>query len=147
MSVFKKLAGKIKPATQIFKQSPREIQEEIARRGAESAEAASYIVGNKTEAIQTITNGAIDTAKGAVTTHSGSRVGNSVFKGVKDYSRGDYVCTTLCAVSGCCETAAGILVWTPIPGKIIIVSGLKGISYGCMKVRDLCAMDPSNPLC
>lgn len=89
----------------------------------------------------------IDTSKGAVTTHSGSKIGNSIFKGAKDYSQGDYVCTTLCAVSGCCETAAGVLVWVLIPGKIIVVSGLKGVSYGCMKVRDSCAMDPSNPLC
>ena len=57
-------------ATQIFKQSPIGILEEIARKGAESAEAASYIVDNKTETIQRITNGAIDTAKGVATTHS-----------------------------------------------------------------------------
>jgi hypothetical protein len=89
--------NKIKSVTQIFQQTPREIQQEIAKKGAESAEAASYIVGNKTEAIQTITNGIFDTSKGAVTTHSGARIGNSVFKGAKDYARGDYVCTTLCA--------------------------------------------------
>ena len=98
--------SKIKPVTQIFKQTPREIQQEIAKKGANSAEAVSYIVGNKTEAIQTITNGVIDTSKGAVTTHSGARIGNSIFKGSKDYARGDYLCTTLCGVSGSCETAA-----------------------------------------
>ena len=31
--------------------------------------------------------------------------------------------------------------------KAIVISGLKTVSYGCMKVRDLCAMNPSNPLC
>ena len=29
------ILSKIKPATQIFKQTPREIQEEIARRGVD----------------------------------------------------------------------------------------------------------------
>lgn len=80
-------------------------------------------------------------------THSGSKIGNSIFKGAKDYSRGDYICTTLCAVLGCCETAASVLVWIPIPRKIVVVSSLKGVSYGCMRVRDLCAMNPLNPLC
>jgi len=104
-------------------------------------------VGNKTEAVQTVTNGAIDTTKSVVSTHSGYRVGNSIYKGVKDHSKGDYVCTTLCVVSGCCETMAGVLVWTPIPGKFIVLSGLKSISYGCMRFRDLCSGDPSSPIC
>jgi hypothetical protein len=89
----------------------------------------------------------VDSTKGAVTTHSGARVGTSVFKGAKDYARGDVLCTGLCATSGFCETAAGIIIWIPVPGKICAVSTLKGISYGCMRIRDLCAAEPGNPLC
>lgn len=95
-----------------------------------------------------MTNGVIDTSRGALTTHSGQRAGTSLFKGAKDYARRDYVCTGLCAASAVCEIASGVIVWIPMPvGKICTVSGLKGISYGCMKIRDLCVLDPSNPLC
>ena len=135
MAIFKR--------TNIFSMTPREVQEIVARTGQE----ASYIAGNKTEAIQALTTGIIESTKGAVTTHSGARVGRSVFKGVKDYLKGDFLCTGLCATSGICETAAGIIIWIPIPGKICAISTLKGISYGCMTIRDLCAGEPGNPLC
>lgn len=135
MSIFKR--------ANVFSMTPREVQQAVLKTGEE----ASYIAGNKTEAIQNISNGIMDTTKGAVTTHSGTRVGASIFKGAKDYTRGDVLCTGLCATSGICETAAGIIVWIPIPGKICAVSTLKGVSYGCMKIRDLCASDPGNPLC
>ncbi len=98
MLIFKK--------TNIFSMTPSEVQKVVLK----TKEEASYIAGNKTEALQSITNGIMDTSKGAVTTHSGSRVGTSVFKGVKDYSRGDVLCTGLCAASGICETAASIRV-------------------------------------
>lgn len=133
-----------KRATNIFTMTPREVQQAVEKTG----QAASYVAGNKTEAIQAVTNGAIDSAKGVVTTHSGARTGKSLFKGVKDYARGDLICTGLCAASGVCETVAGIIVWIPMPtGKICAVSALKGISYGCMTIRDLCAAEPNNPLC
>jgi hypothetical protein len=75
-------------------------------------------------------------------TNSGSRIGDSVFKGAKDYVRGDVMCTGLCATSGVCETAVAIIVWIPMPvGKFFTVSVLKGISYGCMKVRDFCSAE------
>jgi len=86
----------------VFSMTPREVQQRVAKTGEE----ASYIAGNKTEAIQALTNGIVDSTKGAVTTHSGARVGTSVFKGAKDYARGDVLCTGLCATSGFCETAA-----------------------------------------
>jgi len=128
----------------IFTMTPREVQEAVEQTG----QAASSVDGNKTESIQALTNGVVDTSRGALTTHSGSRLGTSVFKGAKDYTWGDMLCTGLCAASGVCETAAGIIVWVPLPsGKICTVSILKGISYGCMKIRDLCAADPTNPLC
>ena len=134
----------------IFSMTPREVQELVEKTGQE----ASYLAGNKTEAIQALTNGAIDlkngvidSTKGVVTAHSGSKVGTSIFKAAKDYAKGDVLCTGLCAASGICETAAGIIVWTPIPGKICVVSGLKGVSYCCMRIRDLCAAEPGNPLC
>lgn len=127
----------------IFLMSPREVQQAVLKTGEE----ASYIASTKTEAIQALTNGLIDTTRGAVTTHSGARVGESIFKGAKDYTRGDVICTGVCAASGICETSAGVIVWIPIPGKICALSTLKAVSYGCMRIRDLCAGDPGNPLC
>lgn len=135
MSIFKR--------SNIFSMSPREVQQAVLKTG----EGASYIASNQTEAIQSMANGIPDAAKGAVTTHSGKRVGTSVFKGAKDYARGDVLCTGLCVTSGICETVAGAIVWVPIPGKIGAVSALKGISYGCMQIWDLCAAEPGNPLC
>lgn len=98
--------GKIFKKVNVFSMTPREVQEAVLKSGEE----ASYIAGNKTEALQAITNGVIDTSKGAVTVDSGDKVSTSVFKGVKDYNRGDILCTGLCAASGVCETAAGIIV-------------------------------------
>lgn len=135
MSIFKR--------ANVFSLTPREIQQIVQKTGEE----ASYIAVNKTEAIQSLTNGIIDSTKGAITAQSGARVGTSVYKGAKDYAKGDTLCTGLCATSGICETAAGIIIWIPIPGKICVVSTLKGISYGCMRIRDLCAAEPGNPLC
>ena len=136
---------KLKPISQIFKQSPREVQQQVEAVGNNAAQAA--VAGNQTEAIQAITNGIVDTTKGSVTAHSGKRVGNSGFKGVKDYAKGDVLCTGLCAVSGTCEVISGVIVWVPVPGKIACVSALKAVSYGCMTIRDLCNADPNNPLC
>ena len=138
---------KLKPISQIFKQSPREVQQKVEAAGNNAAQAASYVAGNKTEAIQAITNGIVDTTKGSVTAHSGKRLGNSVLKDVKDYTKGDVLCTVLCAVSGTCEVIAGVIIWVPVSGKIVCVSGLKAISYGCMSIRDLCNAEPGNPLC
>jgi hypothetical protein len=136
MSLFKR--------ANIFTMTLREVQEAVEQTG----QAASYVAGNKTEAIQALTNGAIDSAKGAVTIHSGTRVGTSIFKGVKDYVRGDLICTGLCATSGICEITSGKIVWIPMPaGKICAVSVLKSISYGCIKICDLYAAESTNPLC
>ena len=135
MSIFK--------LSNLFSMTPQQVQQAVEKAG----ESASYIAGNKTEAIQGLTNGVIDITKGVFTTHSGSRVGQSIFKGFKDYSKGDPLCTGLCLASGICESVAGVLVWVPVPGKICTVSTLKGISYGCMTIRDLCAAEPGNPLC
>jgi hypothetical protein len=132
MSIFKR--------SNIFSMSPRDVQQAVLKTGEE----ASYIAGNQTEAIQSMANGITDATKGAVTTHSGRRVGTSIFKGAKDHARGDVLCTGLCVTSGICETAAGVIVWVPIPGKICAVSALKGISYDCMRIRDLCAAEPGN---
>lgn len=140
MSIFKK--------SNVFTMTPREVQETIKRTGSSAVEAASYVAGNKTEAIQALTNGVIDTSRGAVSAHSGQRAGVSIFKGAKDYARGDILCTGLCAVSTLCETTAGVIVWVPMPtGKLCTLSALKSVSYCCMKIRNLCAADPSNPLC
>ena len=88
--------------TQIFSMTPRQVQEAVEKGG----DAASYIAGNSTALV----NGVIDSAKGVVMTNSGSRIGDSVFKGAKDYARDDVMCTGLCATSGVCETAVAIIV-------------------------------------
>lgn len=69
------------------------------------------------------------------------------FKATKYFGHGNPVCGTLYTVSACCKTTSGIVVWIPFPGKICILSGLKSISTGCKRICDLCAGDPTNPLC
>ena len=67
--------------------------------------------------------------------------------GDPNFARGDVMCGSLCCISIGCEAISGVLVWCPIPGKIVTVSALKATSMGCQKFRDLCAADPSSPLC
>jgi hypothetical protein len=96
-----------------------------------------------------VTKGVVDSSKGAVTVDSGCRAGAGTFKASKDFARGDVMCAGLCCVSIGCEAISGVLIWCPIPGKIVTVSALKATSLGCQKFRDLCAADPdpSSPLC
>jgi hypothetical protein len=122
---------------------PREIQEAIEKSG----QAASCIAGNKTETIQALTTAIMDSSKVLVSVHNGGQAGVSFFKGVKDYFKGDVLCTGLYYLSGVCETTARIILWIPIPGKICAVTVLKGASAFYMKMRDLCAIEPNNPLC
>ena len=116
------------------------VRDTILKQGMKATEASAYFWGNATKAVQ-------DSSKGALTAHSGKRLATTGFKATKDFGRGDPLCGTLCTVSACCETASGIVVWIPFPGKICTLSGLKAISIGCERVRDLCAGDPGNPLC
>jgi hypothetical protein len=106
----------------------------------QSTEAAAYFWGNTTKAIE-------DSSKGVLTGHSGRRLATTGFKATKDFGRGDPVCGYLCTVSACCEAVSGVIIWIPFPGKICTLSGLKAISIGCERIRDLCAEDPLNPLC
>jgi hypothetical protein len=129
--------------TEIFSMSPREVQEIVENGG----QAVSYIAGNKTEAIQALTQRIIDSCKGIVMVDSSGRVASGIFKGIKDYSKGDLICTSLCVTSCILESSAGVLVWASFPGKICVISSLKSVSYGCIKIRDLCAAEPNNPLC
>ena len=119
----------INEGTKLFKQRSFEIQEEIAISKANVTEGISYIVGNQTEAIQVLTEGAVETAKGTLTVDSCGKIVSSAFKGPKD-SRGDLICIGLCLTSRSCELLAEILVWTPIAIEITVVSGLKDESYG-----------------
>ena len=116
------------------------VRDAILNQGTKATESAAYFWGNVTKGVQ-------DSTKGALTIDSGRRAGVGTFKASKDFARGDAVCGTLCSVSVGCEVASGVLVWCPIPGKLIVVSSLKATSIGCQKFRDLCAADPSSPLC
>lgn len=40
------------------------------------------------------------------------------------------MCGTLCCISIGCEAVSGILIWCPIPGKIVPVSALKRLLWG-----------------
>lgn len=116
------------------------VRDAILKQGQSATEGAAYFWGNVTKGVQ-------DSGKGVLTVDSGRRAGVGTFKASKDFARGDVVCGSLCCVSIGCEAAAGVLIWCPIPGKIVTVSALKATSVGCQKFRDLCAGDPSSPLC
>ena len=105
-----------------------------------ATESAAYFCGNVTKGVQ-------DSTKGALTIDSGRRAGIGTFKASKDFARGDLMYGTLCCVSIGCEAASDVLVWCPIFYKIVAISALKATSVGCQKFRDLCAADPSSPLC
>ena len=116
------------------------VRDAILEHGKTAAEGTAYFWGNLTKGVQ-------DSTKGALTVDSGRRAGIGTFKASKDFARGDVMCGSLCCVSIGCEAVSGVLVWCPIPGKIVAVSTLKAASIGCQKFRDLCAADASSPLC
>ena len=116
------------------------IRDQILKHGKSATEATAYFWGNLTQSVQ-------DATKAGSTIDSGRRVGIVTFKASTDFGRGDTLCGTLCCVSIGCEAASTVLVWIPIPGKIIAVSSLKAVSVGCLKFRDMCALDNSSPLC
>jgi hypothetical protein len=136
----KKLIKKISSTALQVVPNGDEVRDNILKQGMKATEASAYFWGNATKAAQ-------DSSKGALTAHSGKRIATTSFKATKDFGRGDPICGTLCTVSACCETASAIILWIPFPGKICTVSGLKAISIGCERVRDLCASEPSNPMC
>lgn len=116
------------------------VRDTILKQGMKATEASAYFWGNVTKGVQ-------DSSKGTLTVHSGKRLATTGFKATKDFGRGDPLCGSLCTISACCETASGIAVWIPFPGKICTLSALKAISISCERVRDLCAAEPNNPLC
>lgn len=116
------------------------VRDAILKHGQTATEGTAYFWGNITKGVQ-------DSTKGAVTVDSGRRAGVGTFKASKDFARGDVVCGGLCCISIGCEVVSGVLIWCPVPGKIVTVSALKAASTGCQKFRDLCAADPSSPLC
>ena len=78
--------------------------------------------------------------KGSVSCHSGARLGEVIFKGYSDLTRGDVPCSIFCGASGCFEFVSGIYVWIPFaPHKGIIVAFCKSTSIGLTRFRDLCA--------
>ena len=116
------------------------VRDTILSQGKTATESATFFWGNVTKGVQ-------DSTKDALTVDSGRRAGVGTFKASKDFDRGDIVCVSLGCVSIGCEAISGVLVWCPIPGKIVTVSALKATSMGCQKFRDLCAADSSSPLC
>ena len=115
------------------------VRDTILSQGKAATESAAYFWGNVTKGVQ-------DSTKGTLTIDSGRRAGVGTYKASKDFARGDVMCGSLCCVSIGCEAISGVLVWCPIPGKIVTVSALKATSMGCQKFRDLCASDYCLPL-
>ena len=120
------------------------VRDAILSQGMTPTEAAAFFWENTGKVVA---KGVQDSTKGALTVDSGRRVGAGTFKASKDFARGDAICGSLCCVSIGCEALSGVLIWCPIPGKIVTVTALKATSLGCLKFRDLCAADPSSPLC
>lgn len=71
-----------------------------------------------------MTKGVQDSTKGVLTIDNGRRAGAGTFKVSKDFARGNVMYGSLCCVSIVCETISSVLVWYPIPGKILTVSAL-----------------------
>lgn len=138
----------LKYSKAIFTQTPEQIRDEIIEKGYGATEATAYIIGNKTQALQYVVEGAETLSKGTISLHSGRKVGESAFKTVSDASRGDYVCAGFCTAAGCLECIAGVYIWIPgAPYKGQIVTGLKAGSQGLLKFRDMCASAGPNSFC
>lgn len=116
------------------------VRDGILKQGQKATEATAYFWGNVTQGVQ-------DSTKGALTLDSGKRGATGIYKAGKDFARGDVVCGTLCSLSTGCETLCAVVICCPIPGKVPVVAGLKAVSIGCQRFRDLCAADPSSPFC
>nr|UXN45099.1 hypothetical protein [Haslea karadagensis] len=116
------------------------IRDVILSQGKPATESAAYFWENITKGVQ-------DSTKGALVADSGKRAATGTFKASKDFAKGDPICGTLCSISVGCEAISSVLVWCPIPGKVITISALKATSIGCQRFRDLCAADPSSPVC
>lgn len=123
-----------------IKAASEKIAETVVEESVTKTEGVAFFLGNLTKSVE-------DTSKGAITVHSGKRAAGSGFKAVADYSRGDPICGTLCSVSSGCELISGVIVWFPFPGKICTVAGLKAVSVGCERIRDMCAANPTIPGC
>lgn len=89
------------------------------------------IVGKKTEAIQQITDKAIEAgeivSKSGRAVHSGKKVGEDGFKAISDASRGDYVCTDSFIVAVCLVDVYVCILSAPC--KKPVISGLKAVSH------------------
>jgi hypothetical protein len=70
--------------SRLFSQTPEQIRDDIIKQGHSTIEAVACIVGNKTESVQAVTEGAVQLSKGGVSMHSGKKVGESAFKGYTD---------------------------------------------------------------
>jgi hypothetical protein len=117
-----------------------QVRDKLLMEGQKLAEGNEYFWGNLTTFVQ-------DSSKGAITVDSSTRAASGTYKAGKDLSRGDSLCAGLCCISIGCEVLSGVLVWCPIPGKVMTISVLKAGSIGCQKFRDLCAQDASSPFC
>ena len=135
-----KILSQGEAAAKVAKSVSEAAAETVITQGPDKIQGFGIFFGNLTKSLE-------DSSKGAFMVHSGKRAATTGFKATKDFNRGDPVCGTLCTISSSCELVSGVLVWVPFPGKIFTVSCLKSVSVGCEKIRDMCAADPSSPMC
>ena len=117
-----------------------DVRDAILNQGKTVSESTAFFLGNITKGVQ-------DSNKGALTIDSGRRIKAGTFKVSKDLARNDTMCAGLCCVSIGFKAVLGVLVWCPVPYKLTALSVLKATSVGYQRLRDLCAADPSSPLC
>jgi hypothetical protein len=136
----KKIASGILEQGDAVKAATEKIAQTVVEEGSTKSEGIAVFLSNLTKNIE-------DSSKGAVTVHSGKRAAESGFKSVMGFSRGDPLCGGLCIVSAGCEVASAVMVWIPFPGKICTLAGLKAVSVGCERIRDMCVANPTAPEC
>ena len=113
----------------------------IASNSAEGARYFEYAAGNATEALKkTFMERSGQAAQVAGAYHNGLTFGETAFKGISDYFRGDKVCTGLCVLA-CTSDAIGFCYCTMpwLPGRLTVYTVTKGVSTACVKFRDKCA--------
>ena len=122
------------------RETARAIHAAIEGDATEFSKKISYLVGNATLNTLNVKSDYIDRSiSGAGALQACHSLGGTAWKTVEDFSRGDKLCTGLCAVSTVCEGVA-ITASTCkfIPGRYKIYLCAKGTSLALMRFRNFC---------
>ena len=69
------------------------------------------------------------------------------FKASKNFVWADKICVDRCYVSVDFKVVSGVLIWRPVPTKMIAIAALKAIPMGCKGFRDRYDGYSTCPLC